>query len=417
MRGQRCALLFLLILGVNLLSLMPVAAERETSFELSVKLTLDLPVMLNFLEPVTLFYQPEKDLVRKPHLPFRTWRAVEDRTISQQSSWQVQMTNGRIILLSAKGDTISSELPLLFRGKEGGFTLNGEVYPGTLLLWPEGDNLLFFNEVNLEDYVCGVLGREAYASWPLEALKANAVAIRSYTLYSLGRHTAYDFCADEHCQVYRGLPEAEVFRTAVAATAGEVLTWQGAPINAVYHSSSGGRTRNNEEVWAGPPLPYLRAVDDFDQNGKNYQWPQTYRFSLEEVGRIIGVPGEKGLVATPLYNQAGERVGFCFAGDGRTVQLKNEELRRLLLLPSANFRVLIGPEERELTQEVTLPPATTLLFIGNGAGHGVGLSQWGAAALAAQGYTYRQILRHYYGSAVRFEYYLPPSGRTSASLK
>ena len=407
MRGRTLTIIFLLILGLNLLSLTPVEALGNTPFYLSFKLTLVPPVTLGFLGPVTLFYQPEKSLARKPHLPLSSWREVEGGAINQRLSWQAQLANGRITLVSAKGDTISSELPLMLRSTERGFMLNGEVYPGTLLLWPEGDNLLFFNEVHLEDYVCGVLGSEAYSGWPLEALKANAVAIRSYTLYSLGKHTYYDLCADEHCQVYRGLPRATVFRTAVTATAGEILTWQGAPINAVYHSSSGGRTRNNEEVWAGPPLPYLRAVDDFDQDGKNYQWPRTYRFTLEELSRVLGFSGEKELVVTPLYNQNEERVGFSFDGEGRAVQLRNEEIRRLLSLPSAKFRVLICPEEMELTQGGTLPLTTTFLFLGNGSGHGVGLSQWGAAALAAQGYTYRQILRHYYGSAVRFEYYLP----------
>src|SRR5690606_32666785 len=160
-----------------------------TPFYLSVKLTLVPPVTLGFLGPVTLFYQPEKSLARKPHLPLSSWREVEGGAINQRLSWQAQLANGRITLVSAKGDTISSELPLMLRSTERGFMLNGEVYPGTLLLWPEGDNLLFFNEVHLEDYVCGVLGSEAYSGWPLEALKANAVAIRSYTLYSLGKHT------------------------------------------------------------------------------------------------------------------------------------------------------------------------------------------------------------------------------------
>ena len=169
----------------------------------------------------------------------------------------------------------------------------------------------------------------------------------------------------------------------------------------------------------GPPLPYLRAVDDLIHDGKNYQWPRSYRFSLEELSRVFGVPGEKELVVTPLYNQTGERVGLRFDGEDRTIQLRNEEIRRLLFLPSAKFRILIGPEEVELTQRVTLPLATTVLFVGNGAGHGVGLSQWGAAAMAAQGYTYRQILRHYYGPAVRLEYYhyLPRSREASVSLR
>jgi stage II sporulation protein D len=335
--------------------------------------------------------------------------------MNQQLSWQVQMIDGRIILISEKGDTIGSELPLMLRSTEGGFILNEQVYPGILLLWPKEDHLLFFNDVDLEDYVCCVLGSEAYAGWPLEALKANAVAIRSYALYSRGKHGVYDLCAGEHCQVYRGLPQAEVFRTAVTVTTGQVLTWQGAPINAVYHSSSGGRTRNNEEVWAGAPLPYLRAVDDYDHDGQKYQWPQTYRYSVEKLSRELGIPDAERLVVTPLYNPAGERIGFRFDGGSTGIQLKNEELRRLLGLPSGKFRVFAGPEQTELTQRITLPCATTLLFVGNGAGHGVGLSQWGAAALAARGFTYREILRHYYGTEVTLEHYYFENSLSSSS--
>lgn len=243
-------------------------------------------------------------------------------------------------------------------------------------------------------------GSEAYAGWPLEALKANAVAIRSYTLYSLGKHGTFDLCDTSHCQVCRGLPGEAIFWTAVAGTAGEILSWQGRPINAVYHSSSGGRTRNNEEVWPGPPLPYLRAVEDFDQDGGNYQWPQQYLFSWTELTQALGVAADRELSLVPFYNHTGELLGFWLYSYRMEQQLRNEELRRLLSLPSPTFRVFIQPEGTEITEAVTLPPGTNLLFTGKGAGHGVGLSQWGAAALAKQGYSYREILRHYYGPEV-----------------
>ena len=148
----------------------------------------------------------------------------------------------------------------MLRSTEGGFILNEQVYPGILLLWPKEDHLLFFNDVDLEDYVCCVLGSEAYAGWPLEALKANAVAIRSYALYSRGKHGVYDLCAGEHCQVYRGLPQAEVFRTAVTVTTGQVLTWQAPVMPFIIPVVAGGPVIMRKSERARPCPIYGRSM-------------------------------------------------------------------------------------------------------------------------------------------------------------
>ena len=98
----------------------PAVAQGNTPFALSVKLTVVPPVTLSFLEAVTLFYQPEKNLARKPYLSSASWRMVDGGVLKPQIPWEGQLTNGRITLVSAGGDTISSELPLLFAGTEGG---------------------------------------------------------------------------------------------------------------------------------------------------------------------------------------------------------------------------------------------------------------------------------------------------------
>lgn len=391
---------FVLTLIILLTLRTPVGGHAPAFPGIVVKLSLEPPVALRFSAPATLLYLPAKGVAPTLPLSSAPWQEAAGGVLRPQRSWLVQMADGRVVLTSEKGDTVAADVPLLLRPMDGsGFELNGTTYPGVLLLWPE-DSLLFLNEVGLEDYVCGVLGSEAYAGWPLEALKANAVAIRSYTLYSRGRHGTFDLCDTIHCQVYRGRPREAVFREAAAATVGEILSWQGAPINAVYHSSSGGRTRNNEEVWVGSPLPYLRSVEDFDHNGRNYQWPQHYLFRWEELTQALGVAAEEEIRVVPFYSAGGERLGFWVRDQHRGQHFRNEELRRLLSLPSPNFRVFIYPGETEITQAVTLSPGTNLLFTGKGSGHGVGLSQWGAVALAERGFSYRQILRHYYGSEV-----------------
>jgi stage II sporulation protein D len=363
-------------------------------------------VILGSLGPIILFYRTEKSLNEKPYLASNSWRKVEAVEIYHQLNWQVKMVDGQLSLHSEQGDLITGDLPLLLHNSGAGFELNGVRYPGNIILWPDADEgLIILNEVGLEDYVCGVLGSEAYASWPLEALKANAVAIRSYTMYSIGKHGSFDLCAGDHCQLYRGLPQAEVFQTAVALTTGEVLTWQGRPINAVYHSSSGGRTRNNEDVWKGSPLPYLRSVEDFDQEGRNYQWPCFYLFSVEELVRRLDLPVAEELRVTLLSTDSGMGASIWFDGASEGKGFKNEEIRQLLGLPSANFQIYCYPEQTKITEAITLPPGAGLLFVGTGSGHGVGLSQWGAAALAARGYTYRQILHHYYGTEIHWGNY------------
>ena len=216
-------------------------------------------------------------------------------------------------------------------------------------------------------------------------------------------------------------------------TRGEVLTWEGRVINAVYHSSSGGHTRNNEDVWGGDPAPYLRGVTDFDQNGQNYAWQQTPFFKVSDFSTVLDLKGSGGLVITPSFNMEGALIGFAFRHRKNKAgrEVSNEELRRMLALPSGNFQlyhfdredltealqggnlVNLGAVEvnqddltiqaelnlvvcsRLIQETVILSPDEYLLFIGNGAGHGVGLSQWGAQAMGEQGHTYQAILRHF----------------------
>jgi stage II sporulation protein D len=301
---------------------------------------------------------------------------------------------------------------------------------------PEEDERAYvYNYVPLEEYVQCVLASEAYPEWNHQALAAQAVAIRSYSLHNLGRHQEYDLCDQTHCQKYLGISDHPAFAAAVTETQGEVLTWAGRVINAVYHSSSGGYTKNNEDVWGGDPLPYLRGVTDFDQRGENYRWKQTPFYTVTKFGEEIQLESSAGLVIAPRFNGEGILNGFvCRQKAGRSRrEFSNEELRRIFALPSGNFQlhylraedltkalqadrlVDLGTAEiegdyvtfraeldlkvrsRRIHEPVTLSADEYLLFIGNGAGHGVGLSQWGAQAMGEQGHTYQAILRYFYG--------------------
>lgn len=395
-----------------------------------VGLTISSPLTITAGGPVQILYRTKAG----------NWVPVEKIT---GQTWQAEQENGKVLLLPNLGSKILSDLPLqFFPGDRGGrLRINGKEYPGIIEVWPDETNqgqLKIINRVKLEEYIRGVLAGEAYASWQPEALAAVAVAVRTYTLFNMEKkHQGFNFCDQTHCQKYTGYTSNPAFLSAAERTKGEVLLWQGRIINAVYHASSGGRTRNNEDIWEGEPLPYLRGVDDFDQDGKKYLWPESKLLSSGELITQLGLQGEGPLIVSPVFSEGFRPIAFGFrlGGEGKERIFRLEELRQIFNFPSPNFKVFkvsketisealaagclslgTGMEENgrivleaavrlhifgeELTGTTVLQSNEELLFIGRGSGHGVGLSQWGAQGLALKGYDYRSILRHYYGKEV-----------------
>ncbi|NJL85320.1 MAG: SpoIID/LytB domain-containing protein [Leptolyngbyaceae cyanobacterium SM1_1_3] len=183
----------------------------------------------------------------------------------------------------------------------GGYVYIGDRwYRGRVLVMPTSSGLIAINYVDLEAYLYSVLGGEMPTSWPIQALQAQAVAARSYALYK--RQTAsnalYDVGGTTTWQVYRGLTdETESTHIAVDATAGQVLTYGGQIIEAVFHSSSGGYTENVEDVWM-QPLPYLRGVKDYDEGAPVYEWTESFsadqfRRRVTGIGNLISAVPER----------------------------------------------------------------------------------------------------------------------------
>jgi SpoIID/LytB domain protein len=149
------------------------------------------------------------------------------------------------------------------------------LYRGALIVSASGAGLIAVNALDLEDYVRGVVGCESPPSWPAEALKAQAVTARSYALTTHAGGAEFDQYADTRSQVYRGVAaETPTTDAAVAATRGEVVTYQGAPVTTYFFSTSGGETENVENAFAGSaPKPWLKAVDDpFDAVSPKHRW-------------------------------------------------------------------------------------------------------------------------------------------------
>lgn len=263
---------------------------------------------------------------------------------------------------------------------------------------PSG-RLTIINEVDLEEYLYGVLKMEVDPQWPADALKAQAVAARTLALQSMNRFATegYDVRATTDTQVYGGISAEDPHTTAaVEDTRGEIMTYQGTPIFAAYHSDSGGYTENSEFVWGGR-YPYLQAVPDpYSTGAPNHEWIvrmdlPAFEERLRKAGRPVnGITGIEIVEVTPSG-----RVGLVrITGAHGVLTIKGTDLRAILgtdLLRSTLFIVRTTPDEQPLVE-----------FLGRGSGHGVGLSQWGARGMAGAGQTYQKILSYYY-SGISFE--------------
>lgn len=261
---------------------------------------------------------------------------------------------------------------------------------GLLQIVRRGKGLLVVNQVDLEEYVKGVVPSEVNSAWHPEMLKAQAVAARTYALYQhmLSASRDYDVAASIQDQVYRGRHGLDArVEQAVESTRGLVITYQGAPIYAAFSSTAAGITEDAMVVWS-KDLPYLKGVEcPFDLESPYYQWKASFRVDvLEKNLRQLGFPVGTIATLTPLSRSRAGRVATLriLHSKGELI-LRGEELRKAVgytVVPSTQFTI------ESFGQDIVLT--------GYGAGHAVGLCQWGAKELAELGYSFSSILRYYY---------------------
>lgn len=293
--------------------------------------------------------------------------------------------------------------------------LNQRRYRGSLLLRPQGKDLQAINRLPLEPYLMGVVGSEMPDSWPQAALRAQAVASRTYVLQQLRPQAPFDVKATVASQVYKGVEaESTAVRQAVTSTDGKVLLHGQQLINAVFHSSSGGATENSGDLWSRQ-LPYLVSVPDFDSTSPVSRWekalePEDLRQTFKEIGGAVAI---EPLQTSPTGRLRRARV----IGPSGELVLTGSELRQRLGLRSTLVQFSFEPADRIAPptqgQSQAAPvvasfpessPSVRLMARGRGYGHGVGMSQWGAYALALRGKSYEDILRHYYKGTVLRRY-------------
>lgn len=323
-----------------------------------------------------------------------------------------------------------------------------QTFLGTLRLVVDEENIVCINDIDIERYLESVISSEMKATCSLEFLKASAVISRSWLFAQMEKrqkmaqggnnffsftktdnelirwhdredHTIFDVCADDHCQRYQGITRASrpEVHAAVAATRGQILTYDGKVCDARFSKCCGGRTETFETCWENEHHPYLESVEDPFCNTSDervlhqvlndydcethdfYEWQvvltqemaQTYitRHLKMDLGSIIGLePLERG--------PGGHIIRLKIIGSERTFTIGKElEIRSALSeshLKSANFTV-----ERQNIDADGVP--ARFILHGKGWGHGVGMCQIGAAVMGEQGYTYEQILSHYYKNA------------------
>ncbi len=310
---------------------------------------------------------------------------------------------------------------------------NGRRYAGRLEVRSAADGLVVVERVEPENYLLGI--QEVPFSWHEEALKTQVVAARTYLAWTLsrgrvgsGKTYGFDICATPACQVYGGLDQVEGsggerWAAAVAATKNEVLLANGAPAQALYSSTTGGRTRDVRDVFGGNGLPYLSAVESPDEPSPFVEWSfEIPRSVLEGVLRTAERISGRLLEVTVRTTADGEGPWTVeIVADGESLSLTTWEFRGVMnrygpqvapeLLPAER------PDGRRYPQTVLSPTYTVARewrypddfrsgfivveevyrFSGNGWGHLVGMSQYGALAMAEAGSTYDEILAHYYG--------------------
>ncbi|MBE8968680.1 SpoIID/LytB domain-containing protein [Nostoc cf. edaphicum LEGE 07299] len=258
-------------------------------------------------------------------------------------------------------------------------------YRGRTLVVPTEKGLTAVNWVDDQEYLYSVLGGEMNASWPQEALKAQAIAARTYALYEREKqrnNPVYDLGnTPDRWQIYKGvISESPATYKAVDETAGQVLTYNNKIILSVFHACSGGHTENVEDVW-GNALPYLRAVQDYDQNISACNWVKT--FSPSEISAKFPELGNVTAMIAETFSPFRSVKVLKIVGNKGTKVLQREQVRTALKLKSTRFSVTKGADGNFVLQ-------------GLGFGHGLGMSQWGAYNLARQGVNHLQILGHYY---------------------
>lgn len=284
---------------------------------------------------------------------------------------------------------------------------------GKVLFLESSGKLLAINYVNLEDYLLSVVPSEMPTQWPMEALKAQSIAARSYVLNSIGQYPGmpYDVMRSVEDQVYLGLSQENPRSTqAVKATAGQVMLFNGKFVRAFFHSTSGGITGESTAIWH-ENLPYIRPVLSPNEQSKHNNWRvEITHDDLEKALLEMGIQVRNLKAILPVGKDAsGRHMSFALVDQYGVRTLSAFDFRKAVgrsTVKSTLFDLIyVGREGRKISEKALRPylygqtaleDVKRYIMVGKGWGHGAGMSQFGALAMSEKGRNYQQILKHYY---------------------
>jgi stage II sporulation protein D len=297
-----------------------------------------------------------------------------------------------------------------FRPGPGGVLRVGErAYDGEILLRAADGGLTVVNTIALEEYLLGVVPHEigSRPAGEIEAVKAQAIAARTYAIAHRGRRRSlgFDYWGDSNDQVYRGRDgQDSVSARAIRETGGQVLTYDGRPILAYYHSTCGGRTAAIDEVWRRGPVPYLRSVSDLREDGgawcessNRFRWSE--RWEWGQLGaileRTVGIGGPSALRGLRIRGRtpSGRVAELEIQADGGSRTVYGDSVRWALRRENG---AILNSARIDDIRELEAEGRRWVEVSGGGWGHGIGMCQVGAMARARFGQDYRRILGAYY---------------------
>jgi len=326
-------------------------------------------------------------LIKKESRPFRITSSSGIKIVDKKS--------GNLIYETQKGKLLfyPEKIKNIYTIETGvnPVYINDAGYRGKIELHNILGKIYIINIINIEEYLASVVPSEMPASWNMEALKAQAIASRTFTYYHLSKKTKsksiYDLDSTTNFQVYKGISsEKESSTKAVSETAGLIMTYKYEPILAYFHSTSGGKTADDKFVWTGEDLPYLDGVKcTYSKNSPHYEW--TTEISLSQI--------EHGL--KKKYQRIGKIRKISFKKyDDRVIEVNIIHSTGKIVLTGNQFRMLMNPSKLKSTMFTAKQNKNSFHVYGKGWGHGVGMCQWGAKGRGEKGFSYKQILTYYY---------------------
>ena len=291
---------------------------------------------------------------------------------------------------------LTAKSPIVIEPASGTqLTFQKNTYTGKLYVIPNGNTLSVVEHTDLEDYLLGVLPYEMSYSWPLEALKAQAVATRTYTKMQLkDKKSDFDLYNDVRSQMYKGSGKVyDSVRKAVEDTKGQVLTYKGDLFNTYYHANCGGGT-DDAKIWTGSKEPTIKPLQGAscktDTHSKSFSWKATV--PSKSIDSFVNKNGLSGSVKKIKVAQRTDTK--------RAVTLQFTTSKGIKTLSCAKFRLAVGAGLLKSCKITSVNKSGSgFAFEGNGFGHGIGMCQDGAKGMAENGKSYKQILANYFPSS------------------